>query len=276
MSEVIKIFEKLGKEINFKEKDLIFKEGDKSNSVFYIKKGRIEIFTKKYEDKNVLAVLKKGEMFGEMSLFEDSPRSASVMAIEDSILLEVSKDEFHNFLQDEPEKAFGFATEIVKIISQRLRIANSYLASLFSFSLVALSIKNIQDLAELILGQIMSHLSSVNKCFLYIWNQFNEEFEYLQGRGEIGYEKEFRFLRYDEFEIVKKLGGAPFFVAPIGEDKVLGFLCIYKKGFFKEEERVLLQTILHLSSPTILAIWRQEEEKNLKRLKKLTPRKILP
>ena len=274
MSEIIKIFKKLGKEINFKKGDLIFNEGDKSNSVFYIQKGRIEVSTKKYEDKKLLAVLKKGEMVGEMSLFEDSPRSASVMAIEDSILLEVSKDKFYKFLKDEPQKAFDFATEIVKIISQRLRTSNSYLASLFSFSLAVLPIKKIEELGVLILDKIMSHVSGVDKCLLYIWNQFNEEFECLEARGKISNEKDFTFTGFNESEIVKRMGGKPLFVAPIGEGKILGFLCIYKKEAFKEEERILLRTILHLSAPVILGLWQQEEEENLKRLKKLPPLRL--
>lgn len=271
MSQIVSFFKKSGREASFKKQDLIFREGDKSDSAFYIKKGKVEIFTKKDEDRRVLAVLKEGEMVGEMSLFEDSPRSASGRAIEDSILLEVSKDEFHAFLQKEPKKAFIFTREIVEIISQRLRIANNYLASLFSFSLSALRIKKVEDLAVLILDKIMSNISGINKCLLYIWNQFNEKFEYRQGQGEISGEKELTFPRYDESEIVRMLNGSPSFVAPIGEDKILGFLYVCKKESFKEEEKVLLQTMLHLSFSLILDLWQQEEEENLKRLKKVTP-----
>ena len=271
MSQIVSFFKKSGREVSFKKQDLIFREGDKSDSAFYIKKGKVEIFTKKYEDRKVLAVLKEGEMVGEMSLFEDSPRSASGRAIEDSILLEVSKNKFHAFLQKEPKKAFIFTREIVEIISQRLRIANNYLASLFSFSLSALRLKKVEDLAVLILDKIISNISGINKCLLYIWNQFNEKFEYLQGQGEISDEKELTFPRYDESEIVRMLNGNPSFVAPIGEDKILGFLYISKKESFKEEEKVLLQTMLHLSFSLILDIWQQEEEENLKRLKKVTP-----
>ena len=271
MSQIVSFFKKSGREVSFKKQDLIFREGDKSDSAFYIKKGKVEIFTKKYEDRKVLAVLKEGEMVGEMSLFEDSPRSASGRAIEDSILLEVSKNKFYAFLQKEPKKAFIFTREIVEIISQRLRIANNYLASLFSFSLSALRLKKVEDLAALILEKIMSNISGINKCLLYIWNQFNEKFEYRQGQGEISDEKELTFPRYDESEIAVRLNGNPSFVAPIGEDKILGFLYISKKESFKEEEKVLLQTMLHLSFSLILDLWQQEEEENLKRLKKVTP-----
>ena len=274
MSQIADFFEKLGRKRSFRKQDLIFKEGGKPDSVFYIEKGEVEIFTKKYEGKKVLAILREGEMVGEMSLFENSPRSASVSAIEDSILLEVSKDKFYKFLKDEPQKAFDFATEIVEIISQRLRTSNSYLASLFSFSLAVLPIKKIEELGVLILDKIMSHVSGVDKCLLYIWNQFNEEFECLEARGKISNEKDFTFTGFNESEIVKRMGGKPLFVAPIGEGKILGFLCIYKKEAFKEEERILLRTILHLSAPVILGLWQQEEEENLKRLKKLPPLRL--
>ena len=64
----------------YKSGDLVFMKEDIGNTFFIVKSGRIKIYTSiGSEKKKTFAFLKKGDFFGEMSLIDDAPRSASVM-----------------------------------------------------------------------------------------------------------------------------------------------------------------------------------------------------
>ena len=73
---------------------MVFSENMPGKEMFIIQKGSVKI-TKIVNDNEVLlAVLKQGDMFGEMSLIESRPRSASAIAFEDATLLSVNKENF--------------------------------------------------------------------------------------------------------------------------------------------------------------------------------------
>ena len=82
---------------------MIFAETMPGRELYIIQKGSIKI-TKIVNDNEVLlAVLKPGDIFGEMSLIENKPRSASAIAFEDSVLLAVNKENFERMVQTQPQ-----------------------------------------------------------------------------------------------------------------------------------------------------------------------------
>jgi CRP-like cAMP-binding protein len=107
--------------------DMIFGEGEIGDVLYIIKKGSVKIF-KKLEtgEEKTLAVLKEQQYFGEMAILDDSTRSASARANEDSIILSVDKENFREVVKEFPEIAF----EIFKVFSQRLREANTEISKL--------------------------------------------------------------------------------------------------------------------------------------------------
>jgi len=111
----------------FEAGDIVFNEGDIGDVLYIIKKGSVKIF-KKLEsgEEKTLAVLKEQQYFGEMAILDDSTRSASARAAEDSILLSVDKENFREVVKEFPEIAF----EIFKVFSQRLREANKEISAL--------------------------------------------------------------------------------------------------------------------------------------------------
>lgn len=111
----------------FEAGDIVFNEGDIGDVLYIIKKGSVKIF-KKLEngEEKTLAVLKEQQYFGEMAILDDSTRSASARAAEDSILLSVDKENFREVVKEFPEIAF----EIFKVFSQRLREANKEISTL--------------------------------------------------------------------------------------------------------------------------------------------------
>lgn len=87
----------------FEQGEIIFKEGVIGNNAYVIKSGSVEISKNIKGKKVAIAALKQGEVFGEMALLEDGQeRTATVTALEDSELIEISKEKFLEFLDKSP------------------------------------------------------------------------------------------------------------------------------------------------------------------------------
>ena len=95
---------------------MIFSENMPGKEMYIIQKGSVKI-TKIVNDNEVLlAVLKQGDMFGEMSLIESRPRSASAIAFEDAVLLAVNKDNFSRMVQTQPQIIARLTTTLAERI----------------------------------------------------------------------------------------------------------------------------------------------------------------
>ena len=82
---------------------MVFAETMPGRELYIIQKGSVKI-TKIVNDNEVLlAVLKAGDIFGEMSLIENKPRSASAIAYEDAVLLAVNKENFARMVSTQPQ-----------------------------------------------------------------------------------------------------------------------------------------------------------------------------
>jgi CRP/FNR family transcriptional regulator len=75
------------------------------------------------------ATLQGGEFFGEMSLVEPAPRSASVTAMSASFLFRLPHDQLRDLIHDDPNAASILLVQVVKTLSDRLRRANTMLSS---------------------------------------------------------------------------------------------------------------------------------------------------
>lgn len=99
---------------SFKTGEVIIKEGDRAAGVFLVTSGRVEVV--KGADERV-ATCGPGEFFGEMALFEDYPRSATVRALEDTELLALTRWDFTAELKNHPE----IAVSMLPLLVRRLR-----------------------------------------------------------------------------------------------------------------------------------------------------------
>ncbi len=107
--------------VKLKKNEELFQEGDKPDSMYVIKKGRLAITKKKGNTKIPLAELKPGDLLGEMAFFEKSPRSAGAMAIADGT--EVIELPF-SALDAQWANLPVWVKSIVKAINGHLRTAN--------------------------------------------------------------------------------------------------------------------------------------------------------
>ena len=103
-------------EMEYEQGTPVFKEGDIGDSMYVIYKGEVKI----HKGNSTLAILKKKEVFGELSLLDSETRSASATCNTDCFLFKLDQDPFYELLEARPEIARGF----IKILCQRLRLLN--------------------------------------------------------------------------------------------------------------------------------------------------------
>ena len=118
----------------FHEKDYprgrtLFFEGMSGGIMYLVKSGKIEIFKKIEGEEVLLASLCAGSFLGEMSLFDDEPRSAGARVAENTVLLVITKKNFQGILKISPEGSNKILMSLLKIISQRLRETNRKLSA---------------------------------------------------------------------------------------------------------------------------------------------------
>ena len=114
--------------IEYKPGQIIIREGTAGDSLFIVKEGEVEI--RKYDGNGVehqLATLGPGECFGEISLIDSEPRSASVYAQTDCTLYQITRNDFADLIIHHREIERKFYKAISLTLAQRLRRVNEYL-----------------------------------------------------------------------------------------------------------------------------------------------------
>ncbi len=123
------------KEKIFKEGDIIFTEDSIGNSMMIITSGEVRVSQKSDPgNEEALIVLKKGDLFGEMGLLEDLPRSATVIAHSNVVMLEIARIDFLEFLKTESEAGVKILLRLSKILSSRLRETDTKLKTFISLT----------------------------------------------------------------------------------------------------------------------------------------------
>jgi CRP-like cAMP-binding protein len=113
-------------EQDFKPDQIIFREGSYGYELYIIASGNVEISKKSetaVDKKKVITTLHQFDYFGEMSLFEDAPRSATITALEKVHCLIIAKEAFLDICMEYP----AIALEIITTFSKRLRSTTTQL-----------------------------------------------------------------------------------------------------------------------------------------------------
>ena len=128
----------------------IMSAGDVTDSLYIVISGRLKVMMSDAEGKEViLSILGSGEFFGEMGLIDDSPRSASVVAIEPCELLCVTKRDFNRCLAEN----FAMTMAVMRGLVRRLREADRKINSLALLDVYGRVARLLIDTAEEIDGQ---------------------------------------------------------------------------------------------------------------------------
>ncbi|QRN96782.1 Crp/Fnr family transcriptional regulator [Archangium violaceum] len=98
--------------------EVIFHQGDVGTALFIVRKGEVAIRLSSAEGKEViLALLGRGDAFGELALLDGEPRSTDAVAREETHLLSLHQEDFRRFLSERPQVAMG----LLAVLSQMVR-----------------------------------------------------------------------------------------------------------------------------------------------------------
>jgi CRP-like cAMP-binding protein len=101
----------------FNDGEVIIRQGDAGDFMYEILDGQVEVFQKREREEVRLAILEKGEFFGEMAIFEREKRSATVRAHGQVRVLTVDKKILLRRISEDP----SLALRIIERMSQRIR-----------------------------------------------------------------------------------------------------------------------------------------------------------
>lgn len=138
-------FAEVTREKSYPKGSVILFEDDPGDSLFVVREGRVKVVLIGEDGREViLGVLGVGEYFGELSLIDDRPRSAHVIAMEDSNLLVLRREDFRKRVESSPSVAWGLLTEL----SRRLRRADDKIGGLVLLDVPGRIARLLLDLAE--------------------------------------------------------------------------------------------------------------------------------
>lgn len=110
----------VARERGYPKNSVILFEDDPGDALYVVVGGRVKVVLIGEDGKEViLSVLKDGDFFGEMALIDDEPRSAHVIAMEDTDLLVLRREDFQRCLEGQPRMALS----LLRALSGRLRKA---------------------------------------------------------------------------------------------------------------------------------------------------------
>jgi CRP/FNR family cyclic AMP-dependent transcriptional regulator len=117
----------LARERAYPKNSVILFEDDPGDALYVVATGQVKVVLIGEDGREViLSVLGEGEFFGEMALIDDEPRSAHVIAMEDSTLVVLRREDFTNILMQVP----AIALALLKELSRRLRRVDEKVGSL--------------------------------------------------------------------------------------------------------------------------------------------------
>ena len=114
--EELSYLAQITEEVEYAPAQMVVKEGDQGDAMYLIVDGQVKV----HRGEHTLAELGQKQCFGEMSILDAEPRSATVTSLTDLTLLKIQRDDFTEILAEKPEISQG----IIKVLTRRLREAN--------------------------------------------------------------------------------------------------------------------------------------------------------
>lgn len=109
-----------------KEGEILFRTGDKAESMFIVRKGSLKVYFMKGNEEVQLALLNDGAIVGEMAFFDQKPRSAHVKSLAQTEVTEISRADFDKLLTQIPK----WLVTMMQSLSGRLRTTNEKIAEI--------------------------------------------------------------------------------------------------------------------------------------------------
>ena len=117
---------------------VLFREGEQGEEMFVVRRGTVVISKQVTGNvEQVLARIESGDFFGEMSLFDRAPRSATIQAETDATLLVLDREKLQRLIEINPHAAATFFHALVLVFIERLRDSGNLVAEVTRWGLEA-------------------------------------------------------------------------------------------------------------------------------------------
>lgn len=123
-----------GERVAIKKGEFLFHQDERGDNMYFVESGKLEVLVKgkSHEGKSddnemILTLLEKGAVMGELCVFGQKTRSASVQALEDSTLIKVEGEDFRIRIYSKELDALLICYNIAKVLSERLMFTNQLL-----------------------------------------------------------------------------------------------------------------------------------------------------
>jgi NTE family protein len=103
--------------VEYKKGELVYREGDLADAFYIISSGRLRVFAREGGAERTLTILHNGDSFGEISLLTGETHSATVQALNDTLILQLEKDDFDDVINRIP----SLVLYLSRLLSKRLR-----------------------------------------------------------------------------------------------------------------------------------------------------------
>lgn len=125
--------------------DILFDEGDAPDALFVVLSGRVAIAITNPIDRrqSVVALMEQGDLFGELGMLDEGPRSAQARALESSTVLAISYEPVIRMFEDQPKLLWN----VTRLLAQRLRAMDVALADSVFLDVTGRTAKRLLEMA---------------------------------------------------------------------------------------------------------------------------------
>jgi CRP/FNR family cyclic AMP-dependent transcriptional regulator len=144
--EVLVTIAASGHEQNLIRGDLLFREGDPADALYIVIRGRLAIAIANPIDnrETVVSLMEPGDLFGEMAMLDDGPRSAMARALEPSTVLSIPHETVLTLFRQQPDLLWG----VTRLLAHRLRVMDETLADSVFLDVTGRTAKRLLELSE--------------------------------------------------------------------------------------------------------------------------------
>ncbi len=145
-SDALRTVAAAGQELQLIRGDVLFDEGDPSSALYLVLSGRMAIALANPIDRreSVVALMEAGDLFGEMGMLDDGPRSALARALEPTTVLTIPYEQIIQMFDDNPKLLWN----VTRLLAQRIRVTDEALADSVFLDVTGRTAKRLLELAN--------------------------------------------------------------------------------------------------------------------------------
>ena len=261
--------------------EIIFRELDPSEYLYIIFQGEV-IITKKIapEIEKILSILKEKDIFGEMSLFTDKPRTATAKAKNDLTYYKVHSESFRKLFSLDPTGTQKMLESLLLSALERLEHTSRELATVYEISKIIVKNLPMNEFCDLVIKQLCYSIPEIDEGLFFVWNEFTEDYE----SSKISIPKNHKIIEFlsdktettplDKTEIIP---AKSYLITPLIKEKLIGFILFAnteKEVTFSQGTKDLLNSVALQLIGAIENIKNQQEKYDRERFDRTRSRTI--